>query len=177
MADKATIGAFFKFLRDKENRAIPLRAQFTFTPDAIDWEDMAYSIEDLNLIKDTNSEENIVWDKVNQSDFEVLNWVIKNSPENIKLDNIDINASGILALLAKHAPDSIPFDRIFIQGYPAAMQGLRHGKDKINWSEQVDYTSFPAVKFLLSKEPELVDVSKIDRSDPKFKELLDQHGK
>jgi hypothetical protein len=177
MADKATIGAFFKFLRDKEDRPVPLRAQFTFTPNDIDWEDMAYSIEDLNLIRDTKNEENIVWDKVNQSDFDVLNWVMKNSPENLELGKVDVNAKGILALLAKHAPDQIPFENIKIKGYVEALQALRHGKDKINWSEQVDYTSFPAVKFLLQKAPEVVDVSKIDKSDPKFAELLDKYGK
>lgn len=176
MAEKATIGKFFQFLRDKEDREIPLRAQFTFTPDAIDWEELAYSIEDLNLIKDTKSEENIVWDKVNQSDFDVLNWVMKNSPDNLQLGNVDVNAKGILALLAKHAPEQIPFEKIQIKGYVEALQALRHGKDKINWSEQVDYTSFPAVKFLMQKAPEVVDKSKIDTSDPKFKELLDKIG-
>ena len=174
MAEKATIG---KFLRDTEDRQIPLKAQFTFTPGDIDWEDLAYSIEDLNLIKDTKSEENIVWDKVNQSDFDVLNWVMKNSPENLELGNVDINAKGILALLAKHAPDQIPFEKIKISGYVEALQALRHGKDKINWSEQVDYTSFPTVKFLLNKAPELVDLSKIDRSDSKMAELVDKYGK
>ena len=177
MAEKQTIGNFFKFLRDKEDKEIPLRAMFTFTPNDIDWDGLGYSISDLDLIKKTDNLENIAWDKVDQSEFEVLNWVIKNSPENIELDKIDINRKGILALMAKFAPDDIPFDKVKVSGYVEAMNALRYGRDNINWSEQVDYTSFPAVKYLLQTAPEIVDKSKIDSSNEMMASLLSKYGK
>ena len=174
--EKELLGSFFNFLKDKEDREVPLRAQFTFTPDSIDWEGLKYDIEDLNLIKNTDSMDNIVWDKVDQSNFEVLNWVIKNAGDNVDLENIDINREGILPLLGKHAADSIPWDKVKINSYSDAMLATRIAKDKINWNEQVDFTQYPTVKFLHMKEPGLIDKSNIDTSDEKFAKLLDKVG-
>ena len=42
------------------------------------------------------------------------------------------------------------------------MQGLRSGKDKIDWSTQVDYNNFPTMKFMAKNGPELIDKSKIE---------------
>ena len=177
MAEKATIGNFFKFLRDKEDREIPLKAQFSFTPDAIDWDGLAYNLNDLNLIKQTDNAKNIVWDKVNQSDFNVLNWVIQNAPDNLDIDKIDINQKGILSRLNKYAPDQIPYERLMVSGYVQAMHALRSAKDKIDWDTQFDYDDPTGVSFMMQNAPELLSLGKIDRSNPKMVDILSKYGK
>ena len=113
MADNnQKIGEMFKFLRDNEDRPIPLKAQFKFTPDVIDWEGLAYDIQDLDLIKGSNNEKNIIWDKVPQSDFEVLRWVMNNYPDKINPKKIDINQKGVAGLLAKTKPELLNWDRL-----------------------------------------------------------------
>ena len=97
----ADIGKLFNFLKDKEDRPIPLKAQFKFTPENIDWEGLAYDQKELNLIKDTDNLENIVWEKVPQ-DTENLKWIIRNSPNNVRMSSIDINDSGMISLLGSN---------------------------------------------------------------------------
>ena len=119
MAEKnPVIGDMFKFLRDKEDRPIPLQAQFTFTPEDIDWEGLSYDEKDLNLIKNTDNIDKIVWDKVDQSKFDVLKWVIENSSKNIDKSNININEKGIVGLLHKNdRSDIIDWDKYKIDSY------------------------------------------------------------
>ncbi len=173
MEDKKKIGNFFKFLKDKEDREIPLRAQFSFTPESIDWEGLEYGLDDLNLIKDTDSQENIVWDKVNQSSFDVLNWVVQNSSDNVDMSKIDVNQSGIIGLLSKHDID-IPWEKVIIDDYVDAMNAYRYGKDFIDWDKQIDYTSATALKFFAMKDPDILDVNKIDASDPKMEKIIEK---
>ena len=156
------VGEFFKFLRDKEKKEIPLKAQFAFTPENIDWENLAYDENDLNLIKDTNSMDNIVWDKVPQNTIASLRWIINNAPDKLDASKIDPNAAGVVGLLAKSKPEIINWDGFVVDSYAKAMQGLRAGKDKIDWSTQVDYNNFPTMKFMAKHGPELIDKSKIE---------------
>jgi len=165
------IGEMFKFLRDKEDRPIPLRAQFTFTPEDIDWAGLKYNENDLNLIKQTDNIDKIVWDKVDQSDFSTLKWVIQNSPENIDPENIDINAKGILGLIAQKRPELINWDDYKIDSYVKAMGAVRHGGDDVNWNN-IDYTSAPTISFLLKRKPEVIDKSKLDMSDERIASLF-----
>ena len=97
----ADIGKLFNFLKDKEDRPIPLKAQFKFTPENIDWEGLAYDQKELNLIKDTDNLENVVWEKVPQN-TENLKWIIRNSPDNVRMSSIDINDSGMISLLGSN---------------------------------------------------------------------------
>jgi len=173
MADKnPVIGQFFKFLRDKEDREIPLQAQFTYTPDDIDWEGLAYNIKDLNLIKDTDNLDKIIWEKVPQNDFDVLRWVIQNAPEKLDKSKIDYNAKGVVGLLAKTNPDLVDWSNYKIDTYVKAMQAVRSGGDKIDWDRQVDYSSYPTVKYLVKNAPDKIDKSQVDMSDEKFASLF-----
>ena len=165
------IGEMFKFLRDKEDRPIPLRAQFTFTPEEIDWAGLKYNENDLNLIKQTDNIDKIAWDKVDQSDFGTLKWVIQNSPDNIDPENIDINAKGILGLIAAKRPELINWDDYMIDSYVKAMGAVRHGGDDVNWNN-IDYTSAPTISFILKRKPEVIDKSKLDMSDERIASLF-----
>lgn len=172
MADKPKhIGEFFKFLRDKEDRPIPLQAQFTFTPEDIDWEGLAYNEKDLNLIKDTDNLDNVVWDKVDQSKFDILKWVIQNSKENVDPAKININEKGIVGLLSKERPDLINWDKFKIDSYVKAMNAIRYGEDKVNW-DNIDYSDYPTLAILSKKKPEVLDKSKIDMSNEKIAALF-----
>lgn len=173
MEKKELIGSFFKFLDDKEDREIPLRAQFSFTPDSIDWERLPYNLEDLNLIKDTDNIDKIIWDKVKQSDFDVLNWVIQTTPDKVDMNKIDINQSGIIGLLSKQDLD-IPWEKVIIDDYVDAMNAYRYGKDFINWDKQIDYTSATALKFFAMKDPDILDVNKIDASIPGMDKIIER---
>ena len=171
MADNnQKIGEMFKFLRDNEDRPIPLKAQFKFTPDVIDWEGLAYDIQDLDLIKGSSNEKNIVWDKVPQSDFEVLRWVMNNYPDKINPKKIDINQKGVAGLLAKTKPELLNWDSYTVDTYVKAMQGLRIAKDLIDWENKLDYNDLPTMKFMSQKAPELVDKTKI--TDEKIASLF-----
>jgi len=174
MADKnPAIGEMFKFLRDKEGRDIPLKAQFTFTPDDIKWDELAYDVNDLILIKDTDNLENIVWEKVPQSNFETLRWVIQNSPENVDVSKIDVNAKGVVGLLAKDRKDAIDWDKYTIDSYTKAMAALRHGGDDVNWNN-IDYSDYPTLYMLNNKKPEVIDKSKVDMSNEKIAALFSE---
>lgn len=173
MEKKELIGSFFKFLDDKEDREIPLRAQFSFTPDSIDWERLPYNLEDLNLIKDTDNIDKIIWDKVKQSDFDVLNWVIQTTPDKVDMNKIDINQSGIIGLLSKQDLD-IPWEKVIIDDYVDAMNAYRYGKYFINWDKQIDYTSATALKFFAMKDPDILDVNKIDASIPGMDKIIER---
>ena len=173
MEKKELIGSFFKFLENKEDREIRLQAQFTFTPDDINWEGLAYNLTDLNLIKDTDNMSNIVWDKLDQSSFDVLNWVIQNSPDNVDMTKIDINQSGIIGLLAKKDID-IPWGKVIIDDYVDAMNAYRYGKEFIDWDNQIDYTSATALKFFAFKDPDILDVNKIDASIPGMDKIIEK---
>jgi len=166
MADKnPAIGEMFKFLRDKEDRPIPLKAMFTFTPEEIKWDELSYDVNDLDLIKDTDNIKNIVWDKVPQSDFNVLRWVIQNDPDKIDRDMIDYNAKGVVGLLAKTNPELVDWSKFKIDSYVKAMQAVRSGKDEVDWSNQLDYNDIPTMKFMAKNAPELVDKSKIENEE------------
>jgi hypothetical protein len=176
MADKPKhIGEFFKFLRDKEERPIPLQAQFTFTPEDIDWEGLAYNEKDLNLIKDTDNIDKIVWDKVDQSKFDILKWVIENSSKNIDKSNININEKGIVGLLHKNnRSDIIDWDKYKIDSYVKAVNAIRFGEDNVNWNN-IDYSDYPTLKILSKRKPEVIDKSKVDMSDEKLASIFSEN--
>lgn len=160
-AEKQKIGKFFAFLKDKEDRDIPLKAQFTFSPESIDWNELGYDVNDLDLIKQTDNIENIVWDKVDQSDFAVLKWVINNTPKKIDPSKIDINTRGIAGMLAKANPDIIDWSKFIIDDFMKAKTAARYGGDEINW-DNIDYSNRGAVLGLHKIKPEVIDKSKID---------------
>jgi len=161
----------YRFLRDKEGIPIPFKAQLAYTPESIDWNGLAYDENDLNLIRDTNNMDKIAWDKVNQSDFGILKWVIQNSPENIDPENIDINAKGILGLIADKRPELINWDDYMIDSYVKAMGAVRHGGDYVNW-DNIDYTNAPTISLLLKRKPEVIDKSQLDMNDERIASLF-----
>lgn len=172
MADKPKhIGDFFKFLRDNEDRPIPLQAQFTFTPEDIDWEGLAYDEKDLNLIKDTDNIDKIVWDKVDQSKFDILKWVIQNSKDNVDPAKININEKGIVGLLSKERPDLIDWKNFKIDSYVKAMNAIRYGEDKVEW-DNIDYSDYPTLAIISKKKPGVIDKSKVDMSNEKIASLF-----
>ena len=89
------------------------------------------------------------------------------------MTKVDINQSGIIGLLAKKDID-IPWGKVIIDDYVDAMNAYRYGKEFIDWDNQIDYTSATALKFFAFKDPDILDVNKIDASIPGMDKIIEK---
>ena len=182
---ETNIGNLFTFLKNREDRPIPLKAQFKFTPDQIDWEGLAYNESELDLIKSTDSIENVVWSKV-PTDTSTIKWIIKNSPDNLNLDIVDVNSPGMISALAEAGIkiDSERLDKdLKIDKYSQLLGLYRHyDLEKLNLNEMVDFSVVSVAKWFSSiakKDEELakriIDFSKFNTDNPEIEKLVSDY--
>ena len=167
------IGKFFNFLKDKEKKDIPLQAQFTFTPENISWDELAYNERDLDLIKQTDNIDKIVWDKVDQSNPDTLAWIFDNAPNKFDISKVDPNERKLFGKVVKNAADQVDWDKIKIDAYVKAVFAIRYGGDNVNWNN-IDYSDYGTVVYLYKNKPDVLDLSKIDTENPRLADFINK---